>query len=57
LSKFEGILTSAPAQRAGGLIRDWAQSDDPVFGFALASVLVGMTPFPVAPAWGPRRGP
>jgi hypothetical protein len=50
LSKFEGILTSAPAQRAGGLIRDWAQSDDPVFGFALASVLVGMTPFLVAPA-------
>jgi len=43
-------LGSAIGALSGGLIHDWAQSYDPVFGFALASVLVGMTPFLVAPA-------
>lgn len=43
-------LGSAIGSWSGGLIHDWAQSYDPVFAFALASVLVGMTPFLVAPA-------
>ena len=43
-------LGSAVGSWAGGLIHDWAQSYDPVFGFAICSVLLGMTPFLVAPA-------
>src|SRR3954469_9290344 len=35
---------------AGGLIHDWSQSYDLVFVFALASVVIGMMPFLVAPA-------
>jgi MFS family permease len=43
-------LGSAIGSWSGGLIHDFWQSYDPVFAFALASVLVGMTPFLVAPA-------
>jgi MFS family permease len=35
---------------AGGFIHDLAQSYDYVFAFAIGSVLIGMTPFLVAPA-------
>jgi MFS family permease len=43
-------LGSAIGSWAGGLIHDWAQSYDPVFVFALCSVILGMMPFLVAPA-------
>jgi len=43
-------LGSAIGSWSGGLIHDLAQSYDPVFAFALVSVLLGMTPFLVAPA-------
>lgn len=43
-------LGSAIGSWAGGLIHDWAQSYDPVFVFAICSVILGMTPFLVAPA-------
>jgi MFS family permease len=43
-------LGSAIGSWSGGLIHDLAQSYDPVFAFALCSVLLGMTPFLVAPA-------
>jgi MFS family permease len=41
---------SAFGSWAGGLIHDWSQSYDLVFAFALVSVVLGMTPFLVAPA-------
>jgi MFS family permease len=43
-------LGSAVGSWAGGLIHDWSQSYDLVFAFAMCSVVVGMTPFLVAPA-------
>jgi len=43
-------LGSAFGSWAGGLIHDWSQSYDLVFAFALVSVILGMTPFLVAPA-------
>jgi predicted MFS family arabinose efflux permease len=43
-------LGSAIGAWAGGFIHDWAQSYDYVFAFAIGSVLIGMTPFLVAPA-------
>ena len=43
-------LGSAIGSWAGGLIHDWSQSYDLVFCFALVSVVLGMTPFLVAPA-------
>jgi predicted MFS family arabinose efflux permease len=43
-------LGSAFGSWAGGLIHDWSQSYDLVFCFALVSVVLGMTPFLVAPA-------
>ncbi|MEJ0078094.1 MAG: MFS transporter [Alphaproteobacteria bacterium] len=43
-------LGSALGSWAGGLIHDWSQSYDLVFAFALVSVVLGMTPFLVAPA-------
>ena len=43
-------IGSALGSWAGGLLHDWAQSYDPVFAFALVSVVLGMTPFLVAPA-------
>jgi MFS family permease len=43
-------LGSAIGSWAGGLIHDWAQSYDLVFVFAIGSVVLGMTPFLVAPA-------
>lgn len=43
-------LGSAIGSWAGGLIHDWTQSYDPVFIFAMCSVVLGMTPFLVAPA-------
>jgi MFS family permease len=43
-------LGSAIGSWAGGLIHDWAHSYDPVFIFAMCSVVLGMTPFLVAPA-------
>ena len=41
---------SALGSWTGGLLHDWAQSYDLVFVFALISVVLGMTPFLVAPA-------
>jgi predicted MFS family arabinose efflux permease len=43
-------LGSAIGSWAGGLIHDWTHSYDLVFVFAIASVILGMTPFLVAPA-------
>jgi MFS family permease len=43
-------IGSALGSWAGGLLHDWAQSYDLVFAFALVSVVLGMTPFLVAPA-------
>jgi predicted MFS family arabinose efflux permease len=43
-------LGSALGSWAGGLIHDWTHSYDLVFVFALVSVVLGMTPFLVAPA-------
>jgi MFS family permease len=43
-------LGSAIGSWAGGLIHDWTQSYELVFTFALASVILGMMPFLVAPA-------
>src|SRR3954452_4714531 len=43
-------LGSAVGSWAGGLIHDWSQSYDLVFAFALVSVVLGMTPFLIAPA-------
>jgi len=43
-------IGSALGSWAGGLLHDWAQSYDLVFCFALVSVVLGMTPFLVAPA-------
>ena len=43
-------LGSAIGSWAGGLIHDWTQSYDLVFVFAISSVVLGMTPFLVAPA-------
>jgi len=43
-------LGSAIGSWAGGLIHDWTQSYDLVFAFATCSVVLGMTPFLVAPA-------
>jgi predicted MFS family arabinose efflux permease len=43
-------LGAAIGSWAGGLIHDWAQSYDLVFVFAMGSVVLGMTPFLVAPA-------
>jgi predicted MFS family arabinose efflux permease len=43
-------LGAAIGSWAGGLIHDWAQSYDPVFCFAMGSVVLGMTPFLIAPA-------
>jgi len=50
LPERTAALGSAIGSWSGGLIHDLAQSYDPVFAFALVSVLVGMTPFLVAPA-------
>jgi predicted MFS family arabinose efflux permease len=47
-------LGSALGSWAGGLIHDWTHSYDLVFVFAMVSVVLGMTPFLVAPAL--RRG-
>jgi MFS family permease len=43
-------IGSALGSWAGGLLHDWSQSYDLVFCFALVSVVLGMTPFLVAPA-------
>ncbi len=43
-------IGSALGSWAGGLLHDWSQSYDLVFAFALASVVLGMTPFLIAPA-------
>ena len=43
-------IGSALGSWAGGLIHDWTQSYDLVFAFAMASVILGMMPFLVAPA-------
>ena len=43
-------LGAAIGSWAGGLIHDWAQSYDLVFCFAMGSVVLGMTPFLIAPA-------
>jgi len=43
-------IGSALGSWAGGLLHDWAQSYELVFVFALVSVVLGMTPFLVAPA-------
>jgi MFS family permease len=43
-------LGAAIGSWAGGLIHDWAQSYDLVFVFAMGSVVLGMTPFLIAPA-------
>ena len=43
-------IGSAIGSWAGGLIHDWTQSYDLVFAFAMCSVVLGMTPFLVAPA-------
>ncbi len=43
-------LGSAIGSWAGGLIHDWTHSYDPVFIFAICSVVLGATPFLVAPA-------
>jgi MFS family permease len=43
-------LGSAIGSWSGGLLHDWTQSYDLVFAFALTSVVMGMTPFLVAPA-------
>jgi len=45
-----GGLGAAIGSWAGGLIHDWSQSYDLVFAFAMASVVLGMIPFLVAPA-------
>ena len=49
ISVGQGI-GSAIGSWAGGLIHDWTQSYDLVFAFAMASVILGMMPFLVAPA-------
>jgi MFS family permease len=43
-------LGSAFGSWSGGLIHDWAHSYNPLIGFALISVLLGMIPFLVVPA-------
>jgi MFS family permease len=43
-------IGSALGSWAGGLLHDWSHSYDLVFAFALVSVVLGMTPFLVAPA-------
>jgi MFS family permease len=43
-------IGSALGSWAGGLLHDWTQSYELVFAFALVSVVLGMTPFLVAPA-------
>jgi MFS family permease len=43
-------IGSALGSWTGGLLHDWAQNYDLVFAFALVSVILGMTPFLVAPA-------
>jgi MFS family permease len=43
-------LGSAFGSWAGGLIHDFSHSYDPVIGFALISVILGMIPFLVVPA-------
>src|SRR3954470_21955761 len=43
-------IGSALGSWAGGLLHDWSQSYDLVFAFALVSVVLGMTPFLIAPA-------
>jgi MFS family permease len=43
-------LGSGIGSWAGGLIHDWTHSYDLVFVFAICSVVLGMTPFLVAPA-------
>src|SRR5262249_21765078 len=43
-------LGSALGSCAGGLMHDWASRYDRVFIFAMCSVVLGMTPFLVAPA-------
>jgi MFS family permease len=43
-------IGSALGSWTGGLLHDWSQSYDLVFAFALVSVVLGMTPFLVAPA-------
>jgi MFS family permease len=43
-------LGAAVGSWAGGLIHDWTQSYDLVFVFAMGSVILGMTPFLLAPA-------
>ena len=43
-------LGSAFGSWGGGLIHDWSHSYNPLIGFALVSVLLGMIPFLVVPA-------
>jgi len=43
-------IGSALGSWAGGLLHDWAHSYELVFAFALVSVILGMTPFLIAPA-------
>lgn len=48
-------LGSAFGSWCGGLIHDLSRSYDPVLGFALASVVIGMIPFLVVPALRERQ--
>jgi predicted MFS family arabinose efflux permease len=43
-------LGSALGSWSGGLLHDWTRSYNPLLGFALISVLIGMVPFLVVPA-------
>ena len=43
-------LGSAFGSWSGGLIHDWSHSYNPLIGFALVSVILGMIPFLVVPA-------
>src|ERR1700732_3422083 len=43
-------LGSAVGSWSGGLIHDWSHSYNPLIGFALVSVILGMIPFLVVPA-------
>jgi MFS family permease len=43
-------LGSALGSWSGGLLHDWTHSYNPLLGFALVSVLIGMIPFLVVPA-------
>src|SRR3984885_688662 len=47
---FGSGLGSAFGSWGGGLIHDWSHSYNPLIGFALVSVLLGMIPFLVVPA-------